>query len=114
MSKMATGMIKLQEELHNKILNLRSIEAMIRRPQFERLWEDSSENDKEQLRCFIKDAKRRKVVTWIETHPSLELGEKKLTVLKNIATRLGIKNISRMGKVELVREIESREKNGTQ
>lgn len=87
---------------------------MIRRPQFERLWEDSDDAEKQKLRCLIDKAQREKVTLWIETHPSLELGEKKLTVLKEIAVRLGIKNISRKGKVELIREIESREKNGTQ
>ena len=112
---MAKGMIRLQEELHWRILSLRSIETMIRRPEFERLWDDSSDEKKEELRKLIEDANRDKVKDWMTGHPSLDLTEKKLSDLQKIAYRLGVKNYSRLGKLELVKAIKTcEEQYGTQ
>jgi len=83
---------------------------MIRRHQFERLWADSSLADKVTLQEHIDKCNKKKVAEWMRQHPSLELAEKQLVELKRIATKLGMKNISRMGKLELVRLIESKEK----
>lgn len=87
---------------------------MIRRPQFERLWDDSDDAGRQELTVLIAEGRRIKVADWIRQHPSLELGEKKLSVLKDIATRFGITNVSRMGKLQLVKAITRREKHGTQ
>lgn len=112
---MAKGMIRLQEELHFKILSLRSIETVIRRPEFERLWDDSSEEQREELQQHINNADKDKVREWMAEHPSLDLMEKKLSDLQKIAYRLGVKNYSRLGKLELVQAIKTREeKYGTQ
>lgn len=112
---MAKGLIKLQEELHHKVLKLRSIEAMIRRPEFERLWADSSNEHQEALKKLIDVADKDKVREWIRNHPSLDLAEKPLCDLQKIAYKLGIKNYSRLGKVDLVRAIRNKEeKYGTQ
>jgi hypothetical protein len=112
---MAKGLIKLQEEFHHRLLKLRSIEAMIRRPQFERLWGDSTPEDKIQLEQYLFEANKDGVIMWMKEHPSLELTEKPLVDLKKIAYKLGVKNISRKGKIELVRNIQEKEKQyGTQ
>lgn len=88
---------------------------MIRRPQFDRLWADSSDEDKARLMKFIEQANRDEVRVWIRTHPSLDLAEKPLCDLQKIAYKLGIKNYSRLGKLELVRAIKTKEeKYGTQ
>jgi len=83
---------------------------MIRRPQFERLWGDSSDESKKQLQTHILAADKKAVVKWMREHPSLELAEKPLVDLKTIARRLGITNYSRKGKLELIRDIENKEK----
>ena len=112
---MARGLIRLQEELHYRILSLRSIETVVRRPDFERLWDDSSSEQKEELRKLIIDANRDGVRNWMDNHPSLDLMEKKLCDLQKIAYRLGIKNHTRLGKLPLVQAIKTREeKYGTQ
>lgn len=107
---MAHGLIKLQEELHHRLLKLRSIEALIRQPQFERLWDDSSEETQKELKGYIEKADKENVRKWMTEHPSLELAEKSLTVIKKIAARLGISNYSRKGKLELVQDIKEKEK----
>jgi hypothetical protein len=107
--RMAKGLIKLQEEFHHRLLKLRSIEAMIRRPQFERLWGDSDECDKVQLQQYLFEANKDGVIRWMKDHPSLQLEEKPLVDLKKIAYKLGISNYSRKGKLQLVRDIKEKE-----
>jgi len=111
---MAKGLIKLQEDLHNTILKLRSIEAIVGRPQFERLWDDSSPEQQAALMINIQNADKENVIIWERDHPSLELGEKSLTCLKRIACRLGLVNYSRKGKLELIRDIQEKENYGPQ
>jgi hypothetical protein len=107
---MARGIIKLQEELHHRLLKLRSIEAIVRRPQFERLWADSTEDQQRQLKESIEKLDKVSIRKWMMEHPSLELVEKPLTELKKIAHRLGVSNYSRKGKLELVQDIQEKEK----
>lgn len=111
---MAKGLIKIQEELHHRLLRLRSIEAMIRRPQFDRLWDASSEAEQKIFQKLIADADRSAIMLWIKDHPSLELAEKPLSLLKGIASRLGITNVTRKSKLELIRDIQQRETDGAQ
>ena len=83
---------------------------MLLRPQFERLWGDSDECQKIQLEQYMFEANKDAAIQWMREHPSLELAEKPLVELKKIAYKLGIKNLSRKGKVELVRNIQEKEK----
>ena len=88
---------------------------MVRRPQFERLWADSTSEQQAELLSYVNTASRSKVRGWMRDHPSLALAEKPLCDLQKIAYKLGIKNYSRRGKLELVQAIKSKEdKYGTQ
>ncbi len=82
---------------------------MIRRPQFERLWADSSEGEQACFRKLIAAANRDSARDWMREHPSLDLAEKKLCDLQEIGYKLGIKNYSRLSKLELVRAIRMKE-----
>ena len=104
------GLIKLREEVHNSILRMRSIEAMLERPDFERLWDDSNNAQQDALRALVKKNDKDAVRNWIRNHPSLELAEKKLVELKKIACQLCIPNYSRKSKLELIRDIQAKEK----
>lgn len=107
------GRIRIREEIHNRLLRLRSIDAMVARPGFNRLWEDSDEAQRASFHNLLDAIDRVSIQDWIRNHPSLELGERSLTDLKHIAQKLSIKNYSRKGKPELIRDIEEIE-NGTQ
>lgn len=88
---------------------------MIRRPQFERLWGDSTSEQQTQIKQYLSEANKDGVIKWMKEHPSLELPEKPLSDLKKIAYKLGISNYSRKGKMNLVRDIQEKEKQyGTQ
>jgi len=106
---------QLQEELHNQILRARNIENLLIRPQFERLWTDSNEAQKKEATEHIKEFNKAKLLDWMRTHPSIDLGEKLLRDLIPIAKQLKIKNYSRLGRIQLIQAIREMESScGTQ
>jgi hypothetical protein len=105
------GILKLREEVHNRILKMRSLEALILRPQFERLWESSSEILRQEARVIISLGNREGLLAWIQSHPSLDLAERSTKELKEVARKLGISNWSRLSKLELLIAIQRKEEN---
>jgi hypothetical protein len=103
------GLKQLQEALHRKILNLRSVESMIGSYTFEHLWEASDGEEKNAVAWFVEAGKRKALLRWIRKHPSIEYGEMSLTRLKEVAQKLSIKNYSRLSKLELIRIIKTEE-----
>jgi len=83
---------------------------MIRRPQFERLWGDSTSEEQAAFNTLLDSANKDGIIKWMKEHPSLELAEKPLSDLKKIAYKIGITNYSRKGKLELVNDIQEQEK----
>ena len=104
-----SGLIKLQEELHNKLLILRSLEATVAKPLFQRLWDDSKPEQQEFVRKALVAGDKILVESWIRTHPSIDVGERSVRDLYSIAQRLRIKNYSRLSKEELIVSIQQAE-----
>jgi len=100
----------LREEVHNKVLLLRSLETTILQPKFERLWADSSKRQKDEVFEIIRAESKGRLNAWIRNHPSIDLGEKSLRQLRDIGGRLGVKNYSRITKAELIKAIQEKEK----
>ena len=73
------GLIKLKEEAHNRVLNYRTIENIILRPRFSRLWMDSTAEEKKVVVTFVEAGDRKRLQKWMLDHPSLDLGEKSLS-----------------------------------
>lgn len=105
------GLLKLREEIHNRILRLRSMETLILRPLFDRVWEDSSEEERTKILALLDQADRNGLGLYIQKHASFAMEEKSSKELKNIARRFGILNWSRMTKDELVISIVKEEMN---
>jgi len=103
------GIHKTREMLHAKILRLRSIEGIVSSLRFERLWDDSDKEQREEVLGYIKEENRVRILKWIRTHPSLELGELSTSQLKELARKLRVTNYSRMLKVQLIRAIKEKE-----
>ena len=103
------GLVKLREEVHNRVLNIRTIENIIHRPKFTRLWSDSTETEKKDVVEIIKVGDRRKLHKWIADHPSLDLGEKPLAKLRKIGQKLGVKYYARLSHSELLAAIMKKE-----
>ncbi len=96
---------KLQADFHEVMLNYRRLDEILKSNKFERLWEDSIEKQRIVVRRHIMIGDRARVLRWIKKHPSLELGEKTLMELKDIAKRESVRNYSRLSKPELVKVI---------
>ena len=101
---------KLREEVHQKVLLLRSLETTILQPKFERLWLDSSRRQKDEVVTHIIKEDRKKLIAWMRNHPSIDLGEKSLRQLRVIGRRLGVKNYSRLTIAGLITAIQDKEK----
>lgn len=99
------GLLKLREELHNKLLKARSLESILLQPQFERLWEDSTARQQEECKALIVGLDKDGVSRWMRDHPSIDVGEKSVRDLYVMAQRLNIKNYTRLSKEELVATI---------
>lgn len=103
------GIHKTRETLHAKILRLRSIEGIVTSLRFERLWDDSSKGQREEVVEYIKKESKAKIQDWMRTHHSLELGELSTTRLKELARKMRVPNYSRKTKLELIRSIKEAE-----
>ena len=78
---------------------------MVNHPRFDYLWESSSEKQRKEVLGYIEIPDKEKVGDWIKHHPCLDLGDKPTSELRQIASRLYIKNYSRLTKSELIRSI---------
>jgi hypothetical protein len=97
---------RLRGKVHRNILNLRSVEAVIYKDEFERLYEASTEEQKKEVEKIILDGGRIKLADWMLMHPDIDPGELSGNKVKELAKRLGIANYSRLGRATLVSMIE--------
>ena len=100
---------ELKKAVHDNTLRSRSIEAIVHSDKFERLWNESTDTQKQQAELAVWRASKVDLVDWMKNHHSLELGERPLSYLKARAKKLRVKNYSRLSKPELIREIEHKE-----
>lgn len=91
----------LKRELHQKILDMRSIEATLTKPIFERLWLASDEKQRKVAKQHILNGSKDLLKSWMEFHPDLELGELSLNKLKKLAARYRVPNYSRLTRCEI-------------
>lgn len=106
---MINGLYKIREELHNRILVDRSIESIILRHNFERLWGYSETEEKDIVRKCVKEGDKRGIIKWMREHPSIDIGEKPLRDLYPIAKKLRITNYSRLLRDDLIIAIKKAE-----
>lgn len=104
-----SGIHKVKEELHNKLLRLRSIESLVNSVMFDRLWECSGEDSRKIVTKFIVKADKIGVSVWVKTHPSISYGEMGTQRLKEIAKRMYLPNYSRLSHLELIQAIQNKE-----
>ena len=105
------GLMKLREEVHNRAMTFRTIENILLRPMFVRLWIDSTDAEKKTVEEIIKQGDRNRLNKWMENHPSVDLGEKPFRNLRRIGQKLGIENYSRLDRAQLIAAIIQKEMN---
>ena len=91
----------LQLDVHELILNLRSIENTIEKPFFHRLWEASDDKQKKAIRTIVQRGDKLSLARWMDDHPDIELGEMSQNKLRKLAQRLHVINYSRLDRYEL-------------
>ena len=101
------GILKIQEQIHHKILQLRKMETLITKIEFERLYNDSvtTDLDKKNIDVWTEKLDRASIKRWMFKHPSLILGELTSRRLKEIARKLCIENWPRKSKSQLIVDI---------
>jgi len=99
----------LRGRVHRRTLKNRSVEAIVESTRFERLWLESSEEQQKEVGKLVIDESKLALILWMQNHPSLDLGERPMTYLRNRGRGLRVKNYSRLSKPELIREIQIKE-----
>jgi hypothetical protein len=100
---------KMRISVRNKLNNLRNIDYLISTSSFESLWAISEDDMKKSLRDILEKEDKNRFMNWIKNHPSIELGEKSVGDLKEIARDLRIPNYSRLTKIQLLIKIKDSE-----
>jgi elongation factor P--beta-lysine ligase len=88
--------------IHNRVSVLRSIQYVINRPEFPRLWESSTDELRAEFRDYVNNFETIAVCEWFMDHADLDLGELTFKELFKRANIRGIKNYSRLSRRELI------------
>ena len=104
---------ELREDVRCKTLHSRGIDALIATDRFERLWDDSTSNQREEITLLVQFGFKSKAMAWVKAHPSLDLGERSINYLRERGKSLRIRNYSRLSKSELLTAIIKQEEHET-
>lgn len=107
-----SSLSNLKKQLHEKILMLRSLESVINKPKFSRLWHESTDEEKKQVSNYIDNKDKDSLLNWLNTHRALEVGELNIRQLRETAKQMNIRNYSRLGKLDLMRAINGEKQSG--
>lgn len=97
----------------NKVLILRSIERIVKRPQFEAIYAAATENEKQKVNKYIEDGNKEGLLDWLHNQKRKLLGELSVATLRRKASILGIPFYNKMPKSTLLSEITRREQQET-
>lgn len=82
---------------------------VLRSPMFERVWGDSTQGQQIEVVRYIVQRNVAAVRSWVQNHPTIDLGEMNIRRLRERARRAGVRNYSRKDKSELIIAIQFRE-----
>ncbi len=99
---------RLQVDVHQLILDLRSIENTTEKLFFQRLWQASDEDERKKIKRIILCGDKDTLMIWMENHPDVDLGELSYNKLKKLGQRLRIRNYCRLERHELEDAIRER------
>jgi succinate dehydrogenase flavin-adding protein (antitoxin of CptAB toxin-antitoxin module) len=96
------GLHRIREQFHGRVLRLRKIEHTLHTVFFERLFADSNKEEIANLEEILKGDDHARLLKWMRGHRTVQLGEKSMRALREIAQRAGITNWSRLSKMTLI------------
>jgi hypothetical protein len=97
---------RLRVDVHQHVLDLRSVEGTIHKSFFTRLFNASDEDGKKIVRAIIMRADKPGLARWMENHQDIHLGEMSHNRLKRLGRQLNIPNYSRLDAGALAQRIE--------
>lgn len=101
-----TGIIALKEIAHNTTLRFRSIDNILSKPEFDRMW-DAADNEKRlEITEHVTEGNREALIELIRDYASKELGELPYRELRAMARQRGVPYYSQLTKVELIRKLQ--------
>ena len=97
---------ELREDIKCKTSHSRGIDMLINTDKFERLWEDSTPEQREKVTLLVQFGFKSRVIEWVKNHSCLDLGERSIQFLRERGKELRLKNYSRLSKAELISAIQ--------
>jgi len=96
------GLKEIRNNLRVKILQLRSIDYVLSKKGMDKIWPSLTRDERVAIDGWIRHVEPEELKKWIHNHPHLELGEKSVERLREIARDLDVKNYSRLSKHRLI------------
>jgi hypothetical protein len=100
---------QLTDTVETLAKSMRSISHKVDLAQFKRLWNASTEEQREEVIDYILLGEKESVKEWMETHPAIKAEDWGYTRLRDRAKKLGIRNYSRLTRESLIKEIMKKE-----
>lgn len=98
-------LVDLQQFLRCTIAKYRSCESILSSPIFQKLWEESTSNEKTEFTLALHLGKKADLLNWIRKHRLLDLEGLPCRELMKIARMMVVPNYSRLSKAQLISEI---------
>lgn len=97
---------ELWDDVCEKTKAIRNIKNLTQSLEFKKVWEESTGEEQDEAIKNIKAFDKTGLARWMRLHESIEYGEKSWSALMHYAKERGIKNYSRLCRVELIQALE--------
>lgn len=101
--------VNIQVRHHRTFLNLRNQERLIQDSFFVDAWNLANGEQQEEVCQYINQIQAKKVKNWISRILIKTLERCPVRILRQLASRHGVKNYSRLSKEELLQELSKKE-----
>ena len=96
---------QLQDTIHFRVLKLRALERLVNSEKFEKLWGLSTEAQRREVFDALNNRDQKTVLRWLRFHPKLDVEDKGLVEVRDLAKRMCIPYWSRKDKETLLKDI---------
>ena len=96
---------ELQNKLHNRILDGRSMEVLLETPLFDKLYTSSTKQEHEDLQDILMRMSKSALKSWMDNHSALSLDDMTKDKLQSRAFQHGVPYYSSLNKAQLVKAL---------
>ena len=98
-------LIELKNYARMRTLAFRSVSYVLRKRGWDKIWPTLTMAEQNSIEAWVQLGESENLKDWVHDHPNLEMGEKSMERLREIASGLNIKNYSRLSKHRLISAI---------